>query len=133
MPSISLNFLKSRVAKTFAKKKIWKAMEKDLLQSVQGNIGNATPGSRAWPKKTQDKEVGVRLDWGEKFQKDGDWFRNLVLQFNKDAENPAINELAKKGTHAKRAIVGVPMSTDGKKLHPEVTVEDFKPVVAEGV
>ncbi|KAF8514928.1 hypothetical protein BU17DRAFT_15084, partial [Hysterangium stoloniferum] len=66
-------------------------------------------GSRVWPKQTQDKKLGARLDWGEKFQKDGHWYRNMVLQVNKDAENPAINEVAKKGTHEKRAIIQVPM------------------------
>jgi hypothetical protein len=77
--------------------------------------------------------LGVRLDWGEKFQKEGNWFRNLVLQFNKDAENIAINELAKKGTHAKRAIVQVPMSADGKELHSDIVTEDFKPIIEDGV
>ena len=62
------------------------------------------------------------------------WFHNLVLQFNsKDAENTAINKLAKKGTHTKRAIVKVPMNRDGKELYPEVTIKDFELVIAEGV
>ena len=77
--------------------------------------------------------MGIRLDWGERFQKDGNWFRNLVLQFNKDAENTAINEVAKKSTHAKRAIIQVPMNANGKEIHSDISIEDFKPIVEEGV
>jgi hypothetical protein len=150
MTNIAMKFLKSRVAKTFAKKKIWEAMKKvinnlqrlevyilmksqDLLTSIRANIGSATDGSRAWPKSTLDKKLGVRLDYGERFQLDGSWFRNIVLQLNKDAENAAINELAKKDTHAKRAIITVPLSEDGKGLHSDINIEDFRPVVEEGV
>jgi hypothetical protein len=47
------------------------------------------------------------------------WFRNMVFQFNADAENEAIrDEVQKRGSHSKRAILSFPLNEDGSALDP---------------
>lgn len=58
----------------------------------------------------------MRIDLGEKFERDGKVYRNLVFQANADADNATIKAKAKQNTHAKLAIIPVelenPPSTD---------------------
>lgn len=77
-----------------------------------------------WPANRQDdKKLGIRIDWGQKFQdaKTKKWLRNMVLQLNADAENPGIKAAAgKNGTHAQRVVAAVPLNDAGTALNPSV-------------
>ncbi|RDX41453.1 hypothetical protein OH76DRAFT_1321867, partial [Lentinus brumalis] len=69
-----------------------------------------TPGSRALPQNVgaNDANYGARLDWGEKFQKaDGHWYRNLVLQPNKNAADSTLKKLAAVNSHMSLAKVEI--------------------------
>lgn len=69
------------------------------------------PGSRAWPSrnKSNDVKAGARVDYGEKFEKDGQMCRNLVLQANKDANNQELKRLAAADSHKTLARITVPI------------------------
>lgn len=63
--------------------------------------GQGEPGTRAAPAmmgKT-DAEIGLRLDYGDKFVNDGKEYRRYKLQVNKQASNPTLKELAAKDSH----------------------------------
>jgi hypothetical protein len=80
-----------------------------------------------WPtNRKQDKKLGIRFDLGQKFRDPNNkkWYRNVVLQFNADAENAAIKGAAgQNGTHAKRLIAEIPLNDDGTGLDPGVDEE----------
>ncbi len=70
----------------------------------------ATAGSRAFPKNVgaNDVHYGARLDWGEKYQKaDGNWYRRLYLQPNKDAADSTLKELAQESSHMNLASFAI--------------------------
>ena len=77
-----------------------------------------------WPSnRKDDKKLGIRIDWGQKFQDatTKKWCRNMVVQLNADAENPGLKQAAgKNGTHAQRVIATVPLNDDGTALHSSV-------------
>jgi hypothetical protein len=65
--------------------------------------------------------LGIRIDWGQKFQDAATkkWFRNMVLQLNSDAENPGLKAaVGKNGSHAQRVIASLPLNDDGTALCP---------------
>ncbi len=66
-------------------------MEK--LASASGELG-----SRAAPTQVgkNDAKIGLRLDYGKEFQKDGKKYGRLNLQVNKKAENTTLKDLASK-------------------------------------
>lgn len=63
--------------------------------------GTGTPGTRAAPTQAgnNDANIGLRLDYGERFKKDGKTYRRVNLQVNKGAENPTLKALANKNSH----------------------------------
>ena len=63
--------------------------------------GSETLGSRAVPTQTakNDENIGLRLDYGKQYEKDGKRYSRLNLQVNKGAENPTLKELANKNSH----------------------------------
>lgn len=50
------------------------------------------------------------MDWGSKYEINGEWFRNLVVQPNKEATQPALKALAKKSTHQTLGKIRAPMN-----------------------
>ncbi|KAF8576252.1 HSP70-domain-containing protein [Ramaria rubella] len=101
---------------SFLKKIILPAFKQDkAFQSIVLNSKTAKPGARAWPKKdTQgDKRMGLRLDWGEIFEKDGVKYRNIILQANKDAEQEYLKARAAKDSHAKLATLSIELDNPG--------------------
>lgn len=97
-----------------------------------------TAGDRLFPKKDSntDKKNGVRVDLGEKVSKKVGsstvWYRNLILQINKDPENPALKEaVGKHGTHAKRIKFEVPLNSTGDGLHPDLKKADVDAIIDE--
>lgn len=71
------------------------------------NAESANAGSRAWPTdKSQDKSIGMRIDWGEIYEKNaGKRLRNLCLQPNADVENVTVKKKANKSTHQNLGVV----------------------------
>ena len=66
------------------------------------------PGSRAWPTdKSLDKSIGMRIDWGELYQKNGRRMRNLYLQPNANADNATVKAKANKSTHQNLGVVAI--------------------------
>ncbi len=63
--------------------------------------GTGTPGTRAAPTQAgnNDAKIGLRLDYGETFIRDGKMYRRVNLQVNKNAENPTLKALVKKNSH----------------------------------
>jgi hypothetical protein len=107
----------------------------DAFKAISSGIDTAPNGSRAWPKKNMDEKLGVRFDWGEKFQDPNSkkWYRNLVLQLNKGAENPSIKAIAAKDSHAKRAVIPVQMNEDGTRISEEFKESELVSVFDDGV
>jgi len=84
------------------------------------------PGHRAGPTRFEnnDKKIGARLDYGEKFKKDDKEFRRLNFQLNKDAERKTLKDLANKNPHEVWAKADVPLDT-GNKTEDEVFEDIF--------
>ena len=89
-------------------------IESHLTQATKILAGNGTPGTRATPPQSGNKDVkiGVRLDNGERYIKDGVEFQRIKLQVNKNAENATLKTLAAKDSHKVWSQAGVPI--DGK-------------------
>lgn len=107
-----------------------------LWKAIQDKAVAGTSGDRLFPKKDNntDKKYGVRIDLGEKISKTiGSktvWYRNLILQINKDPENSALKEaVGKNGTHAKRIQFQVPLNDKGDGLHPDLKKEHVDEVI----
>jgi len=52
------------------------------------------------------------LDNGEKIVKDGKYYKQYKWQINRNAENPTLREMAKKGSHKVWAEGDLPISSD---------------------
>ncbi|SMR54654.1 unnamed protein product [Zymoseptoria tritici ST99CH_1A5] len=63
--------------------------------------GQGEPGQRAAPAQTgkHDAQIGVRLDYGDKFERDGKEYRRFKLQPNKQAANPTLKAMAAENSH----------------------------------
>jgi hypothetical protein len=61
----------------------------------------AVPGTCAAPSQSaeNDKHIGVRLDYGEAFNRDGKKVRHVKVQPNKGADNQSLKNLAAKNSH----------------------------------
>lgn len=72
------------------------------------NLSTGNAGSRAWPAdKSLAKSLGMRIDWGEIYLKNGKRMRNLCLQPNADADNAAIKAKANKSTHQSLGVIAI--------------------------
>lgn len=72
---------------------------KSRLKRITNGQGNA--GTRAMPAQTgkNDADIGLRLDYGDKFIKDGKEYRRYKLKVNKQAADPTLRALAAKNSH----------------------------------
>lgn len=111
----------------------------EIYKELIKNIGSGTNGSRLWPRnKRNDQKYGIRIDLGEKiYDASNGWFRNAIVQFNKNADNEGIRKaIGKNGTHEQRARFQIPLSGDGSGLHEsiteEVVVTDMVDVMEDG-
>lgn len=79
--------------------KRWVTSSVSRMKTVVG--GNGTAGFRAAPTRSgnNDQKIGSRLDYGEKFLKDGKTYQRLNWQLNKDAENSTLKKLAQQDSH----------------------------------
>lgn len=77
----------------------WVLQSRTRIERVVSGTG--TPGTRAAPTQagSNDAKIGLRLDYGEKFRKDGKTYMRVNLQVNKGAENPTLKALANKNSH----------------------------------
>ncbi|KAG5971669.1 hypothetical protein E4U56_006649 [Claviceps arundinis] len=82
--------------------KLWGWMEKVPSRLDRLVEGEGTPGTRLAPTKSgqNDQNIGCRLDFGVKFEKDGQTVRRYNLQINSGAKNPTLKALANKDSHA---------------------------------
>lgn len=72
------------------------------------NLATGNAGSRAWPTdKSLDKSIGMRIDWGEIYEKNGKRLRNLCLQPNANADNATVKAKANQSTHQNLGIVTI--------------------------
>jgi len=96
--------------KTFWKKVIVKEILNGMYEVMAKNIGTASPGSRAWPQKSLDTKIGIRVDYGELFtDSNGIRRRNFVVQPNKNAENEILRKLANENSHQQLCTVSLPV------------------------
>lgn len=78
----------------------------------------AVAGTRAVPSQSaeNDKHIGVRLDYGETFNRGGKKVRHVKVQPNKGADNQSLKDLAAKNSHQVVAEAFIPVdSTDPKE------------------
>lgn len=63
--------------------------------------GKGTLGTRVAPTKSRDNDskFGLRIEYGEVFEKGGKKYRRLHLQANKNAQNPTIKAKAALNPH----------------------------------
>ena len=59
----------------------------------------AVAGTRAEPKRDEDKRAGVRVDFGEVVDRDGRKVRHYKVQPNKGADDPTLKDMAAKNSH----------------------------------
>ena len=95
---------------------------KSRLRKIVNGQGDA--GTRAVPAQTgkNDADIGLRLDYGDKFTRNGKEYRRCKLQVNKQADNPTLKALAAKDSHKVWAEADI-------QIH---TVPDNAEQVAEG-
>ncbi|KAF2228286.1 hypothetical protein BDZ85DRAFT_255723 [Elsinoe ampelina] len=93
--------------------KTWVVRNPSRMTSLAS--GNGTPGTRAAPTRTDknDKAIGLRLDNGETVTKDGQQYKRYKLQANKDADDKAIRDLAKKNSHLVLSQADLPLDKFG--------------------
>lgn len=106
-----------------------KALKDHVLES-SGRIksiakGLGTPGHRAAPVQTanNDSKIGLRLDNGETFTKNGKEYKRYKLQVNKNAENATLKKMAEKNSHKVHSYADVEI------LNKEPAKEDAKETV----
>ncbi len=63
--------------------------------------GTGIPGTRAAPTQAgnNDANIGLRLDYGEIYKKDGNSYMRVNLQANEGAKNPTLKALANGNPH----------------------------------
>ncbi|KAH7889319.1 hypothetical protein F5I97DRAFT_1843302 [Phlebopus sp. FC_14] len=96
--------------RTFFKKWAKEFKQGGWNKLVEG-LATAQSGSRAWPNRTKDRAIGARLDYGEIFVgEDGQRYRNIVFQPNKDAEDRTVAAKAAQNSH--QALAKIRVSVD---------------------
>jgi len=88
--------------------------------------GQGNPGTRAVPAQTakNDADIGLRLDFGDKFTKDGKEYRRYKLQANKQAANPTLEALAAKDSHKVWAEADLQINPKPKNVEKSNSVVD---------
>lgn len=73
----------------------WVFQSRSQMEKILSGTG--TPGTRAAPTQAgnNDANIGLRLDYGEIFNRDGKMYQRVNLQVNKGAENPTLKALGK--------------------------------------
>jgi len=117
----------SRAIKDSLKKmKTWVFQSQSRVNRIAA--GNGTAGTRAAPTQsgTNDHSIGLRLDNGETFLKDGKEHKRYKLQINKNANNKTLKELANKNSHRVYAEADVPLGAGNKEDVVEKFFEDLE-------
>lgn len=86
---------------------------------------SAVAGTRAAPTQagTNDTKIGVRMDFGEITEHNGQKVRQVKIQPNKGADNPTLKAKAQKNPHQVSAVTYLP--DDGKLPVPTVSKNMF--------
>jgi len=86
------------------------SLQKSGWNKVLENLATASPGTRAWPNRTKDRDISFRIDYGPHYTgQDGRLYRNLVLQPNKNTKDPRVAAAASADSHQKLATVPIPI------------------------
>lgn len=86
----------------------------------------AAAGTRAAPARNtpEEKEIGIRFDYGEVKDRDGRQVRHFKVQPNKGAADPTLKSLAAKNLHQVLAEAFVPIdSKDSKEAVKELCAD----------
>ncbi|MCJ1310691.1 hypothetical protein MMC25_004357 [Agyrium rufum] len=77
----------------------WVCVSRSRMEKVAN--GQGASGTRLCPARSSqnDRKIGIRIDNGETFTKDGILFRRVKLQINEDADDPTLEKLANQDTH----------------------------------
>ncbi|KAG6061805.1 hypothetical protein E4U32_002809 [Claviceps aff. humidiphila group G2b] len=108
--------------------KLWGWMEKVPSRLDRLVEGEGTPGTRLAPTKSgqNDQNIGCRLDFGVKLEKDGQTVRRYNLQINSGAKNPTLKALANKDSHATWSYADIPLEEKPSKESFEEKKEDTR-------
>ena len=81
-------------------------------------------GTRVLPAKgtKHNKIIGIRMDRGKRYFKDGEERQSFNIQVNKEAEDPTLRKLAQKDSHKIWAMADIAV---GPKEDPTQAVNDF--------
>lgn len=107
---------------------------KDALQKLENWVFRSSsrvdkiakggaPGTRAAPTQAgdNDKSIGLRLDFGEPYPREGKEYRRVNLQVNKGAADPTLKSLANKNSHQVHASAEI--SAEEAKANPKAAVK----------
>jgi hypothetical protein len=68
-----------------------------------------------------DKRIGARIDYGEVYMENGELYRNMVIQPNKDAENPTLKAKANCNSH--QALAKLKISINNPPSAEEIAAD----------
>ncbi|DAA72767.1 TPA_exp: Uncharacterized protein A8136_5436 [Trichophyton benhamiae CBS 112371] len=102
--------MSSRMIASVNSIKTWVMSSKGRMVKIAK--GSGTAGTRAAPTQsgTNDEKMGGRLDFGERFEKDGKVYCRFNFQLNKNAENKTLRDLARDNTHKKWSSAEIEIS-----------------------
>jgi SRSO17 transposase len=105
--------------------KKWLTASTSRMKTVVSSSGTA--GYRAAPAQSgnNDAKIGSRLDYGERFEKDGKTFQRLNWQLNKDAENSTLKKLAQQDSHYTWSTADVEVVNNPTKDEVKTKAEDI--------
>jgi len=88
--------------------------------------GEGVPGHRAFPARggNMDKKLGVRIDYGEKFELAGVEYQRFMLQANKGSDDKTLKEMANKDSHKVWSHADIPVRKVPKEEEDDA-VDDF--------
>lgn len=88
---------------------------------------SAAAGTRMAPRQNQvdDQDHGVRIDYGEITDRDGQPVRHVKVQPNKGADNPTLKALAAKNSHQVLAQTFVVLDNRDPKEAAQKMVADL--------
>jgi hypothetical protein len=88
--------------------------------------GNGDLGTRAAPARSgnNDKKIGGRLDFGPKIIKNGQEYRKIFFQLNKDADDSTIKKLADKNSHQVWSEADIPIKEQPSNEEAAEIVDD---------
>ncbi|KAK2855627.1 hypothetical protein FQN49_005007 [Arthroderma sp. PD_2] len=123
--------MSSRIIASIGSIKTWVMSSKGRMVKLAKGTGVA--GSRAAPTQagTNDEKMGGRVDFGERFERNGKIYCRYTFQLNKNAENKTLRTLAQQDTHRKWSHGEIEVTENPTEDQAkEKTLELFDDIVA---